>query len=375
MVTPYSVSTSRQGLSFLWLEITPKCNLECIHCYADSGPRRHLVGQMRIDDWLTVLSDSADLGCQEVQFIGGEPTLHPDLARMISFASTRGYKFIEVFTNATNVNDGLLNVFLKHTVHVAISFYSDDPETHERVTKRRGSFARTVEGVKRMLAAGLSIRAGIIETNENAGHAQNARLFLERMGVPEIRVDFQRRVGRGAAGLSSEPMSELCGECWKGKLCVTSSGCAYPCVFSRFAKVGMAKSGITTILADERLTDFRVDLRRYQDQKRIESTDSGTGTPCNPICSPCSPDQFKRCAPPVLDSASPRVLYGAQSAGSGCDPICSPCGPGVFKCAPGRCAPKSSGYSSEAYAAASSACQPDQSSDCGPQRFPKCNPR
>src|SRR5437016_14468404 len=113
------------------------------------------------------------------------------------------------------------------------------------------------------------------------------------MGVSEIRVDFQRGVGRGAAGLSSEPISELCGECWKGKLCVTSSGCAYPCVFSRFAKVGMAKRGITTIHADERPTEFRVDLRRYQHQKRIESTDYGTGTPCNQNCYPLSPDAVK----------------------------------------------------------------------------------
>jgi MoaA/NifB/PqqE/SkfB family radical SAM enzyme len=26
-------------LSFLWLEITGKCQLHCTHCYAESGPR------------------------------------------------------------------------------------------------------------------------------------------------------------------------------------------------------------------------------------------------------------------------------------------------------------------------------------------------
>ena len=31
--------TSVPPLRFLWLEITGKCQLECTHCYADSGPK------------------------------------------------------------------------------------------------------------------------------------------------------------------------------------------------------------------------------------------------------------------------------------------------------------------------------------------------
>ena len=27
-----------QSLSFMWLELTGKCQLACGHCYADSGP-------------------------------------------------------------------------------------------------------------------------------------------------------------------------------------------------------------------------------------------------------------------------------------------------------------------------------------------------
>jgi MoaA/NifB/PqqE/SkfB family radical SAM enzyme len=34
------------GLHFLWLEITQKCNLSCVHCYADSTPHQPLFGAM-----------------------------------------------------------------------------------------------------------------------------------------------------------------------------------------------------------------------------------------------------------------------------------------------------------------------------------------
>src|SRR5437899_3640125 len=179
-----------QDLSFLWLEITPKCNLECIHCYADSGPQQRLFGTMTTEQWLTILLDAASVGCRQVQFIGGEPTLHPDLGRMISFASEHDYTFIEVFTNATRIDDCLLRTFVEHRTHIAVSFYSDDPETHDIITKRRGSFARTVENLDRILSAGLRIRVGIIEMPENSGHAESAKLFLAKMGIRDVRVDL-----------------------------------------------------------------------------------------------------------------------------------------------------------------------------------------
>jgi MoaA/NifB/PqqE/SkfB family radical SAM enzyme len=367
-----------QGLSFLWLEITAKCNLECVHCYADSDPRQNLLGQMQTVDWLAVLRDSADLGCKQVQFIGGEPTLHPDLARMISFATTSGYTFIEVFTNATTLNESLLNTFVEHNVHMATSFYSDDPETHDQITKHRGSFNRTVEGIKRIVATGLPIRVGIIEMQENSGHAERAKHFLEELGISEIKIDFQRGVGRGIQPLYSlEPMAELCGECWKGKLCVTSMGRAYPCVFSRFADVGIAKSGVPNIISDDALIEFRAALRDYRRKKEFNEIysnqdDCGPDFQCEPTSSRCSPMVFGPCSPerskppscsPVdactpaqrppscvpVDACSPaQEDIKLETCSPNCSPTtCSPCGPASFcvpkhMCGPDlRCGPTS----------------------------------
>ena len=66
--------TARQtNLNFVWLEITGKCQLECLHCYAESGPGgTH--GAMTAANWRRVIDECADLGVEMVQFIGGEPT-------------------------------------------------------------------------------------------------------------------------------------------------------------------------------------------------------------------------------------------------------------------------------------------------------------
>jgi MoaA/NifB/PqqE/SkfB family radical SAM enzyme len=321
-----------QGLSFLWLEITGKCNLECSHCYADSGPRQDLFGQMSTEDWLSVLRQSAALGCEQVQFIGGEPTLHPDLPRMIAFAASCGYSLIEVYTNLTVVNENLLGIFVRYGVCVATSFYSDDPDTHDSITGHRGSFNRTVRNIERCVAAGVPVRAGVVETAENAGHGLRAQRFLESLGVTEIKIDLQRGVGRAKRQLHSlEPMAELCGECWNGKLCVTPHGRAYPCVFSRFKDLGSIRDGLSHILGTSALREFRTALKGYLRKNVRYEMHVCSPHLCDPTGSSCGPSSF--CTPetsagpcnPDTTKCSPH--YQPCSPERPCGPTTGPCGP------------------------------------------------
>jgi MoaA/NifB/PqqE/SkfB family radical SAM enzyme len=201
-------------LRFLWLEITAKCNLFCSHCYAESGPQGELYGDMTYGAWTRVIDEAAGLGCRGVQFIGGEPTMHPRLDDLVDHANHRGFAFIEVFTNATRLGKELLGCFQRGGVHVATSFYSDDPAVHEHVTQGKGSWERTVRGIESVLAAGLPLRVGVIETERNRGHGPRAVEFLKALGVREVRMDRERGVGRGTLillGGRGERYEELCG--------------------------------------------------------------------------------------------------------------------------------------------------------------------
>ncbi|MEV6978105.1 radical SAM protein [Kitasatospora sp. NPDC093806] len=67
------------------LEITGKCQLECSHCFAESGPTgTH--GVMTMPDWREVIDQAADLGIRTVQLIGGEPTAYPGWADLVDHA-------------------------------------------------------------------------------------------------------------------------------------------------------------------------------------------------------------------------------------------------------------------------------------------------
>jgi len=148
-------------LDFLWLELTARCNLKCIHCYAESAPIPKFQDKLTPQDYFRLIDEASFLACRKIQFIGGEPTLVRELPDFIKHARKRGFEFIEVFTNGTTISDKLLQCFMDNDVAVAISFYSDKAEIHDDITKKFGSHKATLRNIKRILGAGLRIRAGI----------------------------------------------------------------------------------------------------------------------------------------------------------------------------------------------------------------------
>ena len=248
-----------EGLNFLWLEITRRCNLTCAHCYADSGPRLPITEKMNFADWCRVMEEARELGCRRLQFIGGEPTLHPDLGRLLQHAKRVGFRHCEVFTNATRLSEDLVETLKELGVLVRFSFYSSDPVTHDRITGQKGSFQRTVDGVRRLVRRRIRLDASVILMDQNVAQVKQTKKFLRHLGVGSTGTDRVRGVGRGERLVpGARPMSELCGHCWSGKLCVDPNGDAYPCVFSRFVSVGnFLTDGIKDIVKGEKLRAFR----------------------------------------------------------------------------------------------------------------------
>ncbi len=302
-------------LRFLWLEITGKCQLECTHCYADSGPTgTH--GKMTGPDWHRVIEDAARLGVDQVQFIGGEPTLHPDLPRLVDHALVHRMQ-VEVFSNLVHVPERLWNVFARPGVSLATSWYSDDPTEHAAIT-RRPSHPRTAANVAEAVRRGIPLRVGIIGVRDGQ-RVDRASEALTSLGVPAevIGYDDLRQVGRGVRDATPD-VSQLCGGCADGVLAVSPSGEVWPCVFTRWMPVGnVLDTPLADILTGPATAGVRAELT-------VAFAERPCGPQCNPNCAPqhCTPKQPKNpchpdCAPkPCQPTCAPR-----------CSPSCNPCQP------------------------------------------------
>lgn len=279
------------GTSFLWLEITGRCQLECRHCYAESGPSgTH--GAMTTTDWLRVLDQAAGMGVEMVQFIGGEPTLHPDLPQLVEHALYRGL-VVEVFTNLVHVTDQLWELFARPGVSLATSYYSDDPAQHAGITGRP-SHPRTKANIAEAVRRGIPLRAGVIDLG-GGQRADQAQAELAGLGVTEIGYDRLRQVGRGIRDQHAST-EQLCGRCGDGVAAISPDGAVWPCVFSRWLPAGsVLDAELAAILTSPEATRIRDELATAFAAR----SDRPTGArPCYPDCNPaCQPNCAPRCSP------------------------------------------------------------------------------
>lgn len=302
-----TVSTpSSAGLGFLWLELTNLCNLKCVHCYAGSGPDQPRHGRMTRERYEMVISEAAELGCTNIQFIGGEPSLSEDLQGLIAFADGKGFRFIEVFTNLTHLSPLLLECFKTYGVHMATSVYSDEPKVHDAITASPGSFLRTVTNIKRVIAAKLPLRAGFIEMEQNRGMLQATQQFLASLGVQEVGQDQLREFGRGSGDCEKSKLGNLCGACGHDTLCIDPDGQVSPCIMSKSWPVGsVLETSLRDIVFSKGLSEIRTDIRETASQKMHAICDPKTCIPydhCTPKwgggqCYPCQPNGCTPCYP------------------------------------------------------------------------------
>jgi MoaA/NifB/PqqE/SkfB family radical SAM enzyme len=232
-VTPTPTPTptpSLAAVTFLELEITGKCQLDCGHCYAESGPTGSH-GSMTTGDWERLLTQAPAAGIITVQFIGGEPLRHPDFEHLLRHALAQGLR-VQVFSNLYHVPEKLWGLLADPAVSLATSYYSDDPAEHDRVTGRAGSHARTLANISETIRRGIPLRVGIIDLGDGQ-RVEQARDQLAALGIAQIRIDRMRGVGRGVRTVPPN-VRELCGRCGDGRAAVSSSGDVWMCVLSRF---------------------------------------------------------------------------------------------------------------------------------------------
>ncbi len=147
---------SRGGprLSHLEIELTERCNNNCIHCYinlpaGDERARRREMSAARIG---AILREAASLGCLGVRLTGGEPLLRDDFEEIYLDARKLGMK-VTIFTNATLIRPRIADLLARvlPLAPVEVTLYGMTRNSYEAVTRTPSSFGKAMAGVDRLL--------------------------------------------------------------------------------------------------------------------------------------------------------------------------------------------------------------------------------
>lgn len=245
-----SSSDDREQNVLFVAELTRRCNLRCVHCYADAGPEVADHGFMTFDRWKSVFEWGRQQGYGNLQLIGGEVTLHPDFPELLEFGKKLGFD-VEVFSNGVSHNTKARSALANIRPKMAFSLYSADPETHDDVTKIQGSFQRTWNTIAWCMNQNWAVRVAVIAVYEDGDGFDRIRKQLYSMGVLDVTYHEVQPIGRALNLVAADSdRRALCGMCGKGMICVTASGDVYRCVFSRTVPLGRVGAGIYTDMLD-----------------------------------------------------------------------------------------------------------------------------
>ena len=132
-------------LSYEKIYFGSTCNNRCTVCDLptdEASPNlNELVAQV------DALSDG-----ENIELLGGEPTLHDGLLSLVSYARRRGTKRIKLRTNGRCLADQrFLETLVGEGCRVfEISLFGSSPDVHEAVTRTRGSFNETLAGFQNL---------------------------------------------------------------------------------------------------------------------------------------------------------------------------------------------------------------------------------
>jgi AdoMet-dependent heme synthase len=147
-----------QHLDSLWFQVSGTlCNLACTHCFISCSPGNRSFGFLSYEQVVEALDQSRSLGVKDYYFTGGEPFMHPRLLDMLDATLELGPATI--LTNGTLLPDRTVESLASsrdqssYSLELRVSIDAPDAQTNDRI-RGAGAFARAMDGVKRLVAAG-----------------------------------------------------------------------------------------------------------------------------------------------------------------------------------------------------------------------------
>ena len=145
------------------IEVTYRCELNCIHCSSDARPSN--VNEMFISDYLRIVSEASALGTRKVALSGGEPLLWVHIFEAVETAVNHRVD-VTVYTsgNTEGFKTKAEKLYRVGASRFIFSIFGGTAATHERMTRKSGSFDRTKNAIKEAFSIGLKPELHFVPT-------------------------------------------------------------------------------------------------------------------------------------------------------------------------------------------------------------------
>ena len=180
----------------VFFHILTHCNLKCKHCYINKKQHGDITLPLEtIEAWLEVFSSKNKNA--NVIFLGGEPTLHPDLSLAVKKAKALGYDSITVDTNGYLFHDILSRVEPDVVDYFSFSLDGVTRETNDMI-RGKGCYDNCIAGIKKAILRGFTTSLIYTVSQMNLHELDRIAPLLKDLGVDRFFIQVIGIRGKSA---------------------------------------------------------------------------------------------------------------------------------------------------------------------------------
>ena len=186
--------------------ITRRCNLKCIHCYA------HARSVAEEDELTTtqgkqLIDDLAQYGAPVILFSGGEPLIREDLPELAEYAVKKNMRAV-ISTNGTLITREVAQV-LKD---IGLSYVGISLDGMEQINDRfrgvEGAYRSALAGIENCKAAGIKVGLRFTINKFNSDEIPAVFNLLEERDIPRACFYHLVYAGRGSKLIAEDSTHE-----------------------------------------------------------------------------------------------------------------------------------------------------------------------
>ncbi|SDB69812.1 radical SAM protein [Butyrivibrio sp. INlla16] len=183
-------------LTFLFFELTDRCNLNCMHCGSSClNTNATYLDFEVISRTLKEVSERYDPKQIMICVTGGEPMLHPDFIKVIAASHDLGFP-VGITTNGTLIDDEMAENLKKAGLDTVAISIDGLEEAHDAFRRSPGAFRKAMQGVKALKRVGIEPQALTVIHKNNFDQLEDIYNFVKAEDFYSWRVVNMDPIGR-----------------------------------------------------------------------------------------------------------------------------------------------------------------------------------
>jgi MoaA/NifB/PqqE/SkfB family radical SAM enzyme len=168
----------------LWIYTNYDCHLRCSYCVAESSPEAHRRA-IEVETVKQIVDEAISLGFREFFFTGGEPFILDEIYEMLDYSAQ--YAQTTVLTTGMLLKRrrlARLKEIANRNLSIQVSLDGGRAQHHDAY-RGVGTWAQTVEAIKRLQEGNFHVRLSTTETPVNSDHLHEICELHNSLGIPE----------------------------------------------------------------------------------------------------------------------------------------------------------------------------------------------